>query len=116
MRSITADSNLVACCGLYCGACPAYLNEKCEGCQQSKRNGWCGVKKCAQEKGISTCAQCSQYPNPMDCKKFNNFISRMMGLVFNSNRAACVEEIRQMGLQIYAAKMADLRKQTLPRS
>lgn len=52
----------------------------------------------------------------MDCKKFNNFISRMMGLVFNSNRAACVEEIRQMGLQIYAAKMADLRKQTLPRS
>jgi hypothetical protein len=116
MRPIIADTQLVACCGLYCGACGAYLKEKCKGCRGSEKNSWCKVKQCVLQKKISTCADCGEYPNPMDCKKFNNFISRLFGLLFNSNRAACVKEIKQSGLDIYSRKMADLRRQTFPRA
>lgn len=116
MRSITADPSLVACCGLYCGACGAYLKEKCEGCRGSQKNAWCKVKRCVLEKKIATCAECGEYPNPMDCGKYNNFLSKLVGLALNSNRAACVREIKQLGLKIYSQKMADLRQRTLPRT
>jgi len=114
MRPVLANPDLVACCGLYCGACGAYLKEKCEGCRKSLKNGWCGVKKCANEKGIATCADCQAFPHPMDCGKFNSFISRVIGRLFNSNRAACVGEIKQLGLKVYAAKMAEQKRQTIP--
>lgn len=116
MRPITADPDLVACCGLYCGACKAFLKEKCLGCRKSSRNGWCAVKKCTREKGIATCAECGEHTQPMDCRKFNNFISRMFGIVFNSDRGACIEEVRQLGLKAYAAKMAERERPTIPRS
>jgi hypothetical protein len=32
MKAIVADAGLVAYCGLYCGACKAYLKEKYPGC------------------------------------------------------------------------------------
>lgn len=116
MRVIANDPSLVACCGLYCGACPSYLKGKCGGCRKSQKNGWCAVKKCVLEKGISTCADCGQYPDPRGCGKFNNFISRIMGRVFNSDRAACLAEIKRVGPKTYAAEMAERGRQTLPRS
>jgi len=115
MRSITADPSLIACCGIYCGACDAYLKEKCKGCRGSDKNAWCKVKSCVLEKKIATCAECGEYSNPMDCKKYNNFLSKMVGFILNSNRAACVREIEQLGLKIYSQKMADLRQRTFPR-
>ncbi len=35
MRTIQEDVELVAHCGLYCGACKAYLKEKCDGCHRN---------------------------------------------------------------------------------
>jgi len=32
MKEIIADEKLVAKCGLYCGACGAYLKGRCPGC------------------------------------------------------------------------------------
>ncbi|HVZ79213.1 MAG TPA: DUF3795 domain-containing protein [bacterium] len=116
MRSIVAEPALVACCGLYCGACPSYLNGKCEGCRKSRKNGWCAVKKCVEASGIRTCAECARYPDPAQCKKFNNFISKVMGFVLNSNRAACVAEIKRVGPKVFAEEMAERRRRTMPRS
>jgi hypothetical protein len=116
MREVTADPALVACCGLYCGACGSFLKEKCEGCQKSGKNSWCQVKKCANKKGISTCAQCLEYPNPSDCKKFNNFISKIFGFILKSDRPACLREIRASNLQAYAEKMAGLKQHSIRRS
>ncbi len=115
MREVTADPALVACCGLYCGACGQYLKEKCEGCQRSEKNSWCKVKQCTNKKGISTCAQCLEFPDAVDCKKFNNFISKIFGLLFKSDRPACLGEIRATNLQAYAEKMAGLKQQTIRR-
>jgi len=116
MREVTADPALVACCGLYCGACGSYLKGKCEGCQKSEKNSWCQVKKCTNKKGISTCAQCLEFPNPEDCKKLNNFISKFFGLVFQSDRPACLKEIRVSNLQTYSEKMAGLKRHSIRRS
>jgi hypothetical protein len=38
MKQIIADKNLVAYCGLYCGACNKYLDGKCPGCQKNKKS------------------------------------------------------------------------------
>ena len=116
MRPIVADPGLVACCGLYCGACKSYLKEKCEGCRKSGKNSWCQVKKCAVEKGIATCADCGDFIDPMECKKFNNFIARMVGHVLNSDRSACIADIRRSGLQAYAEKMGGMGRQSIPKS
>ncbi len=109
MRKVTASSELVACCGLYCGACGAYLREKCQGCGKSESRSWCKVRACCGEKGISTCAECGEFTDPMLCKKFNSFISRMIGLITRSDRAACIRQIREIGREPFAVKMAELK-------
>lgn len=61
----------------------------------------------------ATCADCAEFPNPRDCKKFNNPIAKIFGLLFRSDRAACVAQIREIGVQGHADDMAAHRRQTL---
>ncbi len=66
-------------CGLYCGACPNLLGAKagleqnvCFGCKSDINPEWCsncGLKACAQEKGLDFCYQCDEYP----CAKLEAF-------------------------------------------
>jgi hypothetical protein len=106
MKPIVADANLTAYCGLYCGACGAYRRERCPGCHENKRAGWCKLRACCIEHGYSTCADCQIVADPRDCKKFNNFIARLFGLIFRSDRRACILQIREIGLQEHAERMA----------
>jgi hypothetical protein len=115
MKSVTVDKELVAYCGLYCGACGAYLKGRCPGCHQNVKAGWCKIRACCVEHHYSTCAECSEFLDPNDCRKFNNLIAKVFGLVFNSNRQACVLKIRELGLEGYATLMTDKRRQSLPR-
>ena len=110
MRSTVADPTLVACCGLYCGSCGAYLNEQCSGCRQSEGNTACGVRKCVCSKGINTCADCIERPSPAACRKIRHSASKVFGMNVPADRAACLEEVRQMGLMAYCQKMAALSK------
>ncbi len=107
MREISEDIGLIGHCGLYCGACKAYLKEKCSGCRENEKASWCRVRSCCTERSISTCAQCNEYPDPNDCNKFNNFISRVFGFIFRSDRAACIHKIRESGPVGYAKTMTD---------
>jgi len=115
MREIVADKNLVAYCGLYCGACGSYLREGCPGCHDNAKAAWCKVRTCCGEHGYASCADCAEFTNPKDCKKFHNFMSRAFGFVFRSDRAACIECIRQRGIEAFAADMAERRAQSMPR-
>ncbi len=78
-------------CGLYCEACPVYiatqnntlnsLSQKidlpvqeiaCHGCKSDTNFQWCRIcnlKKCAREKNIEFCIECSDYP----CQDLTNF-------------------------------------------
>jgi hypothetical protein len=115
MREIKADKSLVAYCGLYCGACGSYLKERCPGCHENTKAGWCKVRKCCMEHKCATCADCREFSDPAQCAMFNNFISKIFGLIFNSNRPACVMKIKELGIEKYAGFMAEGKRQSMPR-
>lgn len=116
MKTIAADKNLVAFCGLYCGACKAFLKGKCAGCRESAKRSWCKVRACCLDRGFATCADCKEFPDPAACRKFNNFISKMFAFIFRSDRRACVLRVRAVGCQAFAAEMAEKGQQSIRRS
>lgn len=92
------NRDLMAPCGLYCGACGVYIatrdrNEKfkavmgnlygtrpedteCLGCMQAdpprKLYGYCrtcGIRDCVREKGYESCHPCTEWP----CSRIDNF-------------------------------------------
>lgn len=92
----------VSFCGLYCAGCRSYIKGKCPGCAGNTKATWCKIRTCCMDKGIKSCADCTGFANPMDCKKFNNFVGRMFALVFRSDRAASIEMIKNIGYEGYA--------------
>ena len=115
MREIVADAGLVAHCGLYCGACRAYLKERCPGCHENVRATWCKIRSCCAEHDYATCADCEDFPDPNDCRKFNNIVAKVFGLLFRSNRAACIQLIKDEGYDAFAERMTREQRQSLPR-
>jgi hypothetical protein len=114
MKEIEVNKELISYCGLYCGACSKYLNEKCPGCLKNEKATWCKVRKCCAEKDIRSCADCKD-PMPENCGEFNSFMSKVMSVILNSNRLACNHLIQEIGYQKYAEQMANDRIRTIPR-
>lgn len=113
MRSVVASVDLVAYCGLYCGGCGAYLKEKCNGCHNNAKASWCKIRSCCMGKAITSCAACDEYADPKECKKFNNIMSKVFALIFGSNRPACIAQIKELGIDGHAKKMAEMKTQTI---
>ncbi|OGR00715.1 MAG: hypothetical protein A2284_14085 [Deltaproteobacteria bacterium RIFOXYA12_FULL_61_11] len=116
MKEILADPKLIAACGLYCGACRSYLKGRCPGCRDNLKATWCKVRTCCGNHTYTTCADCLDFADPKACKTFDNFIAKVFGLLFNSNRRACIVAIREHGKEAFAASMTKRRRPSLPRS
>jgi len=115
MKEIVSDLNLVAHCGLYCGACRAYLKGRCPGCHDNTRASWCKVRSCCMEQELATCADCGELTDPMACHKYNNIMAKLFGFIFRSDRAACIRQIREIGLEGHADSMAARKQQSIKR-
>jgi len=116
MREVTKDVNLIAYCGLYCGACGAYLKERCQGCfENTKAASWCKIRVCCAEHNYKSCAECVEFADVNECKKFNNFISKIFGLIFRSDRKACIAQIKEKGREGHAEIMAKAKRQSIKR-
>lgn len=113
MKEVVANTYLVAYCGLYCGACKRYLTGSCPGCHENSKASWCKIRSCNIEKGYNSCADCKEFANPMECRKFNNFMSKIFALIFKSDRAACIEKIKATGMEEFARFMAENRLQSI---
>jgi len=113
-KEIVANKDLVAFCGLYCGSCRSYLLGKCPACKDNVKATWCTVRSCCLENSYNSCADCTQMALK-DCKKYNNFISKIVGFVLNSNRSACIQRIKEIGTEGFAVEMAELKIQTIKR-
>ncbi|MGD9126162.1 MAG: DUF3795 domain-containing protein [Planctomycetia bacterium] len=109
------DVSLVAYCGLYCGACRMYLNDRCPGCCNHEMATWCKVRTCCIKNDLSSCAMCEEFEDPRKCKKFNNFTAKLFGFLFRSDRAACIRQIRELGTHGHAEKMARECRHTIKR-
>ena len=114
LKEIVADKDLVAFCGLYCGACRSYLSGKCPGCKENSKAGWCKIRSCCMENNLQSCADCKT-TELKDCKKYNTFISKVISMMLNSNRSACIDRIKLVGYDGFAAEMAASKRQTLAR-
>lgn len=112
---IVSNPELVAYCGLYCGACGSYRGGRCPGCRKNEKATWCTVRTCGQENRHTTCADCREFQDPNQCKKFNNLISRIFGWVFHSDRAACIVQIHALGVCGHADEMARTQRPTIRR-
>lgn len=115
MEQIKADEKLVAYCGLYCGACGSHRKGRCPGCHENHKASWCAVRRCCINHRYSSCAQCTEYTDPKACAKYNNFIAKVFGFVFRSDRAACIQQIRDIGLNGHASAMAQSGRQSIRR-
>lgn len=113
MRGVTENAELVAFCGLYCGACGAFLKEKCNGCSKNEKATWCKIRVCCKAKKVTSCAECNEYTNPKDCNKFHNNMSKIFAFLFKSDRAACIAQIKALGKSGHAKRMTELRKHSL---
>ena len=89
MKLIVPDTQNIAACGLYCGACRKFLIGKCPGCKQNEKATWCKIRSCCQENKFNTCA--------------------------NSDRAACIRYIKEHGEQAFAKEMTQRKCQTIKR-
>ena len=106
---MTEESNevIVACCGLVCSQCGAYTKGRCGGCHCDKpMNLHCKVKPCVQERGYTTCAGCVDFKNLKDCKKLNNFISKIFAVVSRSDRLGNLSRIREVGQENFQQENA----------
>jgi hypothetical protein len=67
------------------------------------------------ENSFLSCAECKQFEDPMKCKKFNNVMSKIFAFIFRSNRAACINQIRENGIEKHADTMAKSGHQSIKR-
>jgi hypothetical protein len=109
---VLVDENLISYCGLYCGACRSFIKGKCPGCKENNKATWCKIRKCNIEHSYLSCADCS-LTELEDCRKFNNFISKIFSLLFKSDRGACIKRIKEIGYYEFAAEMAKNKTQSI---
>ena len=110
------SASLIASCGLYCGACGAYLKKKCPGCAGNDKASWCGVRACCIENKYRSCADCANFPEPSACGKLNNAISKLISLFTRSDRPGCIKKIRELGYDGYAGFMSENGLQSVKKS
>lgn len=113
MKNIEANKELIAACGLYCGACRKYLSDKCPGCHDNEKATWCKIRSCVKGKDYHSCAECSE--SVTECKIYSNLIGKIFAFLFRSDRPACIRYIREHGEQAFAEKMAEGKCQTIKR-
>lgn len=111
MKNIESDKELIAACGLYCGACRKYLAEKCPGCRLNEKASWCKIRTCVLQNGFHSCAECSK--DVAECSTYSNLIGKIFAFVFRSDRPACIRYIREHGEEAFADEMTRRRCQTM---
>ena len=111
-KHIDKDMNLIAHCGLYCGACPSFVSGKCDSCRGNSAKSAivykkCKVKPCCVDNGFFTCADCTICTSTKDCKKYNPLLLKFASWIESSDRSKSIEMIQTKGITEFLAYMKD---------
>lgn len=111
----TIKNELFAPCGMDCSVCSSYLRKSnpCPGCLSDADNKPlhclnCSKKRCAKEKGVTYCYQCSEFPCVMikllDRKYQNKY---NVSLIANSQmvKTTGLESFYQLQKEKYTCKI-----------
>lgn len=112
------NTNLVSYCGFYCGACPKYIKNQCEGCKgESVKCGIgykaCKVRTCCIEKQISTCAECNEYDSVKNCTIYNPFMIKVGQFLTRTRRRKGIEMIKKNGENEFLNFMMENKQVTI---
>ncbi len=57
-------------CGIFCGTCPKYIDNKCRGASHHCKVRKCkGIYVCSKNRGLNFCYECKNFP----CSRFKQF-------------------------------------------
>jgi hypothetical protein len=95
------ETNLVGCCGLYCGVCPRFQSEapgRCHGCKTFTFITSCKIRNCCvKKKGLTTCAECDDFP----CEKNNPEAHQYEYFTTNKVCIPNLYRIKDVGLEVW---------------
>ena len=111
-KEMNRDENLIAHCGIYCGACPTFSSGKCIGCRGNSPKSAvmfkkCKVKPCCADNGFFTCADCTIYASTKECKKYNPLLLKFASWIESSDRSKSIEMIQTKGTTEFLAYMKE---------
>jgi hypothetical protein len=109
---VTADPNLIAYCGRYCGACAELAAGSCPGCKRELRPAGCVVRACCREYFHASCADCARVASAAECAVFALARGDARGPGSAPERAAAVAELKRRGYQRFAALAAGRERTT----
>lgn len=106
------ETNLVSYCGFYCGSCPKFTKQECQGCKGENPKcavGYkaCKVRPCCIENGYNSCADCDKYESVKDCDIYNPFMIRFGQFITGTNRRKGIEMIKEIGETDFVKYMID---------
>jgi hypothetical protein len=117
------NRSLIACCGLYCGACsfkvaydeknrahvlsmPARYNkykemplQHCPGCKLDDQPSSCEIRDCVKNKGLDHCGACREFPCDKITKFNNDGVSHHSEVLVNLKQIKEIGEERWLELQ-----------------
>lgn len=99
--------NELAPCGVFCGACPSFT-KTCLGCPSESRNQkrtskWeCKIRKCCyQEKNITFCGYCPQFPCDKIKKKLIDSHAGEAAFKYRHELPENITKLRELGVTEY---------------
>lgn len=125
----TAENELAAPCGIYCGGCPPYMAKDnpailealvakglkreslpCPGCRLGKGNcpalnGDCETYTCVESRGLEFCHECAEFP----CARLNPAADRANVLPHNT-KVYNLCYIKQQGLTRWLEKAPEIQQ------
>jgi len=107
MNPVEEESNLVGCCGIFCGLCTKYQSKapsRCIGCRLGEQHLWCSIYRCCvMKRGFTTCIECDEYP----CERY---VRRSWGTDQESRVAQeNLKRIKRVGLQVWLEEQRERR-------
>ena len=112
---IIQNEEMIAYCGLYCGSCSKYLKGKCPGCKENEKAAWCKIRQCCRDTDRRSCAECKDFAEVKECKKYDNTIARVIEFVSRTDRSGCISFICQNGYSDFAREMTKKGKMSMPK-